>query len=114
MSDDYCCICATYIVSSGCGCTEMIEDLVKENKEQRESIKYLEAAIATREIRHKKQIADLEAKKSCKWQKSFDGHFNIGCVNETHERANGQFKGDGTTWEFNYCPYCSGKIEVNE
>jgi len=50
---------------------------------------------------------------TCKWLRVFDGNFNIGCVNETKERANGNFKGKekGAKWEFIYCPYCGKKIE---
>ena len=49
----------------------------------------------------------------CIWERSFDGHFNIGCVNETKKRANGNFKGEekGATWEFIYCPYCGRLIK---
>lgn len=49
-------------------------------------------------------------KKKCYWVRSFDGHFNISCANETNERANGQFKNG--KWNFIYCPYCGRKIEV--
>lgn len=49
----------------------------------------------------------------CKWIRAFDGHFNISCVNETHERANGNFrdKDKGSKWHFKYCPYCGKKIK---
>jgi hypothetical protein len=54
----------------------------------------------------------------CKWIRSFDGHFNISCVNETGERANGNFKPDNkfqhTTWNFKYCPYCGKEIKVKD
>lgn len=54
--------------------------------------------------------------KNCTWVRSFDGHFNISCVNETGERANGSFKKCGrypeTKWDFKYCPYCGGEIEI--
>lgn len=55
----------------------------------------------------------LEEKK-CEWFRNFDSHFNIGCVEETGERANGNFKGkeDGAKWEFKYCPYCGGRIQM--
>ena len=48
----------------------------------------------------------------CKWVRAFDGHFNIGCANETGERGNTHFKGksEGSKWEFQYCPYCGKKI----
>ena len=50
----------------------------------------------------------------CKWVRAFDSHFNIGCVNKTGERANGNFKGKeyGAKWEFIYCPYCGRKIKL--
>jgi hypothetical protein len=52
----------------------------------------------------------------CEWTRSFDDHFNISCVNETHERANGHFKPDktfqNTKWNFTFCPYCGKKIKV--
>jgi len=48
-----------------------------------------------------------EIKLHCKWIRAFDGHFNISCVEETGERANGNFKGG--KWDFKNCPYC-GKI----
>ena len=50
----------------------------------------------------------------CTWVRAFDNNFNISCCSETGERANGNFKGKeiGAKWEFKYCPYCSGEIEV--
>jgi hypothetical protein len=46
----------------------------------------------------------------------FDGNYNIGCVNETGQRGNGQFKPPTkhikTRWNFIYCPYCGKKIEI--
>ena len=52
----------------------------------------------------------------CEWVRVFDGHFNIGCVNETGQRANGNFKRDNQTsdtkWDFKYCPYCGREICV--
>lgn len=54
----------------------------------------------------------------CYWYRQFDSHFQIGCVNKTHERANGNFKPDNriknTKWDFKYCPYCGKKIKVIE
>lgn len=52
--------------------------------------------------------------KRCEWLRVFDGHFNISCVANTGERANGNFKGkaDGAKWEFKYCPYCGREIVV--
>lgn len=54
--------------------------------------------------------------KKCVWVRSFDNHFNISCVDETGERANGDFKGktEGAKWEFKYCPYCGGEIEIDK
>ena len=51
----------------------------------------------------------------CTWTRSFDGHFNISCADQTGERANGNFKGkkDGATWEFLFCPYCGNEIEIS-
>ncbi len=48
----------------------------------------------------------------CIWTRAFDGNFNISCVKETKQRANGNFKGkaDGAKWEFVYCPYCGKEI----
>jgi hypothetical protein len=58
----------------------------------------------------------LNQPKTCNWVRSFDGHFNISCADETGERANGNFKPDqklkGTKWNFKYCPYCGGVIEL--
>ena len=53
---------------------------------------------------------EVKALKDCRWVKAFDGHYNISCP--SGERANRDFKGG--TWDFTYCPYCSGKIEVVE
>ena len=60
----------------------------------------------------------LDAKlKTCDWKRSFDGHFNISCVEESKERANGEFKQDNkiksTKWNFKYCPYCGLLINVH-
>lgn len=54
-----------------------------------------------------------EASEKCEWTRSFDSHFNISCVNETGERANGNFKGKdkGAKWEFKFCPYCGKEIK---
>jgi hypothetical protein len=56
--------------------------------------------------------------KTCKWLRAFDGHFNISCVNETKQRANGEFKSDTqyktAEWDFKFCPYCGGEIIVEE
>jgi hypothetical protein len=56
--------------------------------------------------------------KKCKWLRIFDGHFNISCVNETGERANGMFKPcdnySDSKWNFKYCPYCGREIEVEK
>jgi hypothetical protein len=53
---------------------------------------------------------------TCEWVRSFDGHFNIGCANETNERANGEFHSDRamqkTRWNFAFCPYCGKKIKI--
>lgn len=46
----------------------------------------------------------------CEWVRAFDSHFNISCVGETGERANGNFKGEDRRWDFKYCPYCGKKI----
>jgi hypothetical protein len=52
----------------------------------------------------------------CEWIRAFDGHFNIGCANETGQRANGDFKRDSiyrrAKWEFNFCPYCGREIKL--
>jgi len=57
-------------------------------------------------------------KMPCIWDRVFDGHFNISCVNQTGERANGNFKPDNrictTTWNFKYCPYCGKEIRVKD
>ncbi len=55
-------------------------------------------------------------KGKCKWVRVFDGHFNIGCVDENGQRANGNFKGKafGATWEFVFCPYCGKRIATLE
>lgn len=53
--------------------------------------------------------------KKCKWVRAFDQHFNIGCANETGKRGHGFFKSDYSVtakWEFEFCPYCGGKIEL--
>ena len=52
--------------------------------------------------------------KPCDWIRAFDANFNIGCVNETGERAHATFKekDKGARWEFIYCPYCGGKINL--
>ena len=49
----------------------------------------------------------------CKWIRAFDGHFNLSCANEYHERGNGNFrdKDKGSKWQFNHCPYCGRKIK---
>lgn len=47
---------------------------------------------------------------TCEWYRVFDGHFNISCP--SGERANGQFKGENTTWNFKFCPYCGRVIEL--
>jgi hypothetical protein len=53
---------------------------------------------------------------TCDWYRKFDGHFNIGCANETGQRANGNFKSDNlipeTKWNFIFCPYCGKKIKI--
>lgn len=49
----------------------------------------------------------------CTWARAFDGNFNLSCNEGTHMRGSGHFKGTGK-WEFNYCPYCGGKIELEE
>jgi hypothetical protein len=59
--------------------------------------------------------ADILEDKTCEWHRAFDGHFNISCVDETKERANGNFKpsdGYSSKWNFTYCPYCGGKIKA--
>ena len=52
----------------------------------------------------------------CEWLRQFDGHFAIGCVGETGQRANGNFKrtkdGSDAKWDFTYCPYCGREIKV--
>ena len=66
------------------------------------------------EIVTEQQRVDRELKnRTCEWTRAFDQNFNISCVNETGERANGNFKGKdiGAKWEFIFCPYCGGKIE---
>ncbi len=59
---------------------------------------------------------DQPEEKVCKWQRAFDQNFNLGCVGKHGERGNGNFKGKqyGAKWEFEYCPYCGGKIELTE
>ena len=53
---------------------------------------------------------------TCEWMRCFDGHFSIGCVNKTGQRANGNFKRDknvaDTKWDFKYCPYCGKEIKI--
>ena len=75
------------------------------------------AAKATEE----KFTAPDTEEKICKWYKKFDGHYSMTCTRETNNRANGDFKAypfdnlgpqSSTKWEFTYCPYCGGKIEV--
>ena len=55
--------------------------------------------------------------KTCEWIRAFDGHFNIGCVDETKQRGNGEFKSckiyPTAEWDFTYCPYCGKKIIIN-
>jgi hypothetical protein len=52
----------------------------------------------------------------CDWRRSFDGHFNISCANETNQRGNGQFLPDEkiktTKWNFKHCPYCGKEIRA--
>jgi len=52
----------------------------------------------------------------CNWGRSFDGHINMSCADESKQRANGNFKGkeNGAKWEFIYCPYCGGLINMQE
>jgi len=61
-------------------------------------------------------VKKTDYEKKCKWLRIFDGHFNISCVFENHERANGNFKPDkkvtNTKWNFKYCPYCGKEIEI--
>lgn len=62
---------------------------------------------------HKKKTE----KKFCEWTRSFDGHFNIGCANETNTSGNGNFKSSGhwiAKWEFKHCPYCGLEIQIQE
>ena len=51
----------------------------------------------------------------CEWTQSFDGHYNLGCVNETGKRGNQRFlygeKNGNLCWDFKYCPYCGNKIK---
>lgn len=68
-------------------------------------------------VKYKDHIKEIEAVKNrvCEWTRAFDGHFNISCTDETNKRANGNFKGTDNIyakWEFYYCPYCGGKIEI--
>lgn len=58
--------------------------------------------------------ARRKLKKPCVWFRKFDGNFCISCVEKTHKRANGDFKGKGAKWEFKYCPYCGREIVVKE
>ena len=64
----------------------------------------------------KSELSDL----LCSWVRAFDGNFNISCCSHpkhnTHERANGQFRGKaiGAKWEFIYCPYCGREIKEVE
>ena len=59
----------------------------------------------------------MKQDEKCMWARTFDRHFNISCVNETGERANGNFKPCSamtkTTWNFKYCPYCGKEIQVD-
>jgi len=53
----------------------------------------------------------------CEWMRQFDGHFNISCVNETKERANGDFHSSNvykSRWSFKFCPYCGNRITIKE
>lgn len=54
----------------------------------------------------------------CEWIRAFDGHFNIGCVNETGHRANAEFKScskfKSSRWDFKFCPYCGKEIIIIE
>jgi hypothetical protein len=59
----------------------------------------------------------VNEKDTCEWFRSFDGHFNISCANETNHRANGEFHSDRaireTKWDFSFCPYCGRKIQIH-
>ena len=45
--------------------------------------------------------------KSCIWKMAFDGHYNLSCAGETHERGNFEFN---KQWRVKHCTYCGGKI----
>ena len=66
----------------------------------------------------RKHIDGVLSDETCEWNRKFDGHFSIGCANQTGERANGNFKPDfklkDTKWNFKYCPYCGKEIKIIE
>ena len=104
--------CILDTVTGGCISKPHTDKAIIDEAIQRQVLKEWEYA-----IKDYKESNPLPAVENtiCKWTRSFDNHFNISCVSKTGERANGNFKGKdiGAKWEFIFCPYCGGEIELD-